>query len=144
MAAALGCPPCDIDKRFLSCQAKLVAGDQFEVFVVVAVGLVELAVETAHLGHVVVEFGLHGIIACLDEAVVRVFGLGIVVHQAVALANLKVDAVLLSPVARHTVVGLLVALQCKDVLLILELLVGLGGDTVLCHGHTGPKQGYSQ
>ena len=135
MAAALGCPTCDIDKRFLSCQAKLVAGDQFEVFVVVAVGLVELAVETAHLGHVVVEFGLHGIIACLDEAVVRVFGLGIVVHQAVALANLEVDAVLLRPVARHTVVGLLVTLQCKGILLVLELLVSLGSDTVLRRGH---------
>ena len=71
-------------------------------------------------------------------------GFGVVVHQTVALAYLEVDAVLFSPIARHAVVCLLIALKSKGILLVLELLVGLCRNTVLRHGHSCAKEGHCE
>ena len=70
--------------------------------------------------------------------------LWIVVHQSVALSYLEVDTILLSPVARNSLVGFLVIFKSKDILIVLELLVGLGCNAVLSFDRTGKKNGYNE
>ena len=110
VAATVGGPAGHLYQRLLAAGTQLVARHQLQILVIVAVSLVELTVEAAHLSHIEIQLGLHVVVPCLNQAQVGVLRLGVVIHQSVAFANLEIDTILLRPIARHAVVGLLVAL----------------------------------
>ena len=131
MAATVSSPTGDLDKGFLAREGQFVARDQLKEFVIIAIGIVKFATETAHLGHIVINLRLDRIVACLYEAAVSMLSLRIVVHQTVAFSHLEIDAVFLRPITSNLVISFLIAFEGEGVLLVLKLLVSRGGNTIL-------------
>ena len=120
-----------IDERLLALDGVGIRGLKLQILGVIHIGLVELLLETAHLGEVEIELALELVVFLVGQTLVDAFGAGIVVGQSVALANLEIDAVLLSLVVLDFLVGSLVFLHSLDEAVLVEEFVGFCGQTFL-------------
>ena len=137
MAGAVVDELAHIEQRLFAAACKLVVGGYFQIFLIVFLGGLELALEAVHLGKVVIDLGLDGIVLAADETAIVAFSLHIVVHKPVAFRHLEIDAVFLHLVGPHLAIGLLVFLEGGNILALGKQLVGFLGHTIfLCDGGT--------